>query len=205
MSYEVKNLVANPLEVDGNVTGLLLLLDMPADATDDASSVANLTSYFLSQLILRRDDQKRMRTYTYNDSMSGAQNRHAYDEFVATKFDPASPFGYMVCAVDSLEEISDKEGFEAGDTMIADTVTLMGEIFGSENVYRMAGSRFVAFGFETDETFFRDDVARFTANARDKGISVSTGSVYCINGTKDLKTVIKSANEKMKKSKTDKP
>ena len=204
MSYEVKNLVANPLEVDGNVTGLLLLLDMPADVTEEASSVASLTSYFLSQLILRRDDQKRMRTYTYNDSLSGAQNRRAYDEFVASRFDPSSPFGYMVCAIDDLEEISDKGGFEAGDRMVAVTVTLMGDVFGSENVYRMAGSRFVAFGFETDETFFRDDVARFVRNAADKGISVATGSVYCINGTKDLKTVIKSANEKLKKSKTDK-
>ena len=110
----------------------------------------------------------------------------------------------MVCAIDDLEEISDKGGFEAGDRMVAVTVTLMGDVFGSENVYRMAGSRFVAFGFETDETFFRDDVARFVRNAADKGISVATGSVYCINGTKDLKTVIKSANEKLKKSKTDK-
>ena len=204
VSHGVKNLVANPLEVDGDVTGLLLLLDMPADATDEASSVANLTSYFLSQLILRRDDQKRMRTYTYNDSMSGAQNRRAYDEFVSTRFDPASSFGYMVCAVDSLEEISDNEGFEAGDSIIADTVTIMGDVFGSENVYRMAGSRFAAFGFETDETYFRDDVERFIANAKDKGISVSTGAIYCINGTRDLRTVVKSANEKLKKSKTDK-
>ena len=200
VSYGVHNLVANPLEVDGEVTGILMLLDMPADVTDEAASVAKLTSYFLAQLILRRDDQKRMWTYTYNDSLSGAQNRRAYDEFVSASLDLSSPFGYMVCTIDDLEEVSDKGGFEAGDAMLADMVVLMGEVFGSGNVYRMAGSKFVAFGFETDETYFRDDVARFEQNAKDKGISVSTGAVYCLNGANDIRTVVKSANEQMKRS-----
>ena len=200
MSYGVVNLVANPLEVDGDVTGLLVLLDMPADILDEAASVANLTSYFLSQLILRRDDQKRRRTYTYNDSLSGAQNRRAYDEFVSRRLDLTSPFGYMVCSIEDLEEISDKGGFEAGDSVVADIVVLMSDVFGSENVYRMAGSRFAAFGFETDETYFNDDVARFEKSAKEKGISVSTGAVYCINGAKELRTVLKSATDKMKSS-----
>ena len=147
VSYGVQNLVANPLEVDGEVTGILMLLDMPAEVADEAASVAKLMSYFLSQLILRRDDQKRMRTYTYNDSLSGAQNRRAYDEFVSGSLDLSSPFGYMVCSIDDLEEVSDKGGFEAGDAMLADMVALMGDVFGDDNVYRMAGSKFVAFGF----------------------------------------------------------
>ncbi|MBO4267577.1 MAG: diguanylate cyclase [Lachnospiraceae bacterium] len=200
MTYRVENVVANPLEVDGVVTGILLLLDMPANNIDEASSVANLTSYFLSQLILRRDDQKRMRIYTYNDSLSGAQNRRAYDEFVFNRLDLASSFGYMMCTISDLEEISDKGGFEAGDAVIADMVTVMSEVFGKENVFRLAGSRFAAFGFETDETYFYDDVARFEKNAGDKGISVLAGAVYCINGAKDIKTVVKRANEKMKEA-----
>ena len=136
--------------------------------------------------------------YTYTDSLSGAQNRRAYDEFVNSRLDLSSSFGYMVCVVKDLEEISDKGGYEAGDALIADAVSMMGEVFGRENVYRMAGSRFAAFGFETDETYFRDDVRRFEINAKDRGISVSTGSVYCLNGAMDLKTVSKRACEMMK-------
>lgn len=203
MTYRVENVVANPLEVDGNVTGVLLLLDMPANNIDEASSVANLTSYFLSQLILRRDDQKRVWTYTYNDSISGAQNRRAYDAFVANRLDLSSSFGLMMCTISDLEEISDTGGFEAGDAVIADMVAIMGEVFGKENVYRMAGSRFAAFGFETDETYFYDDVARFEKNANDKGISAVAGAVYCINGIRDIRTVIKRANEKLKEAQGD--
>ena len=197
-TYDLKTVVANPLEVDGVVTGLLLLLDMPGDLVEESSSVAALTSYFLSQLILRRDDQKRMRTYTYNDSLSGANNRRAYDEFVKERLDLSAPFGYMVCRIDNLEEISDKEGFDAGDKLIADTVMIMEQVFGKDNVYRMAGSRFDAFGFETDETYFRDDVARFEKDVHEKGIGISVGSVYCINGANDMRTVIKQANSIMR-------
>ncbi|MBO4903992.1 MAG: diguanylate cyclase [Lachnospiraceae bacterium] len=199
-TYRISNLVAKPLEVDGEVTGILLLLDMPDDLINEAASVADLTSYFLSQLILRRDDQKRMRLYTYNDSLSGAQNRRAYDEFVRERLDLASSFGYLICTISNLEEISDKGGFEAGDAVIEDMVAILSEVFGKENVYRMAGSRFVAFGFETDETYFYDDVARFERNSKEKGINVSLGVVYCINGAKDIGIVVKRANEKMKEA-----
>lgn len=51
-TYNIQTLVLNPLEVDGVVTGILMLLDIPAELVEEASSVATLTSYFLSQLIL---------------------------------------------------------------------------------------------------------------------------------------------------------
>ncbi len=193
-----KSLVLNPLSVDGNVTGLLLLLDLPVDLIDEASSVAALTSYFLSQLILRRDDQKRMRTYTYNDSLSGAQNRRAYEEFVRNGLDLSSPFGYLSCEITDLEEISERDGFEAGDRKVIDIVAILGEIFGRGNVYRMVGSRFAAFGFETDETYFRDDVARFKEKVREAGINTAVGYVYCQNGTMDMKTFIRRAGQMIK-------
>ncbi len=197
-SYEVKNLVASPLEVDKTATGLLVLTDMPDEILEEASSVAGLISYFLSQLILRRDDQKRMRMYMYNDSLSQALNRRAYDEFVKDKLDMSSAFGYMSCEIADLEEISEKEGFDAGDELIRRAVGIMGEVFGKDNVYRMAGSRFAAFGFETDEAIFRDDVARFEKNASENGIRVSVGAIYCLNGTMDMRSVINSANQKMR-------
>ena len=197
-SYSASSVIVNPLEVDGDVTGLLVLLDLPADLIEEASSVSALTSYFLSQLILRRDDQKRMRTYTYNDSLSGAGNRRAYEEFVKNGLDMASPFGYVSCEICDLDKISEEESLEAGDKKVIDTVEMLSDIFGKENVYRMVGSRFAAFGFETDETYFRDDVAKFEKKAAEAGISVNVGYVYCQNGTTDMQRVIRTAGERIK-------
>ncbi len=197
-SYNADSAVVNPLEVDGDVTGLLVLLDLPANLIEEATSVAALTSYFLSQLILRRDDQKRMRTYTYNDSLSGAGNRRAYEEFVKNGLDMASPFGYISCEICDLDKISEEESLEAGDKKVIDTVEMLSDIFGKENVYRMVGSRFAAFGFETDETYFCDDVAKFEKKAAEAGISVNVGYVYCQNGTTDMQRVIRTAGERIK-------
>ncbi len=62
----------------------------------------------------------------------------------------------------------------------------------------MAGSKFSVFGFETNETYFRDDVARFEKNVSEAGIKVSVGALYCLNGAMDMMSVIKSANQKMR-------
>ena len=99
-------------------------------------------------------------------------------------------FGYLLCVIKDLDFVSESEGYDAGDRIIAETASVLADVFGKENVYRIVGSRFCAFGFETDETYFRDDVARFEKNARDRGINISVGPVYCINGAMDIRSVL---------------
>lgn len=193
----VRNAVAAPLEENGNPIGLLILADIPPKMLDEVSNSASLLSYFLSQLILRRDEQKRAKFINYNDPVSGAYNRGAYSEFITSGLDMSAPFGYVLCRIEDLESTNDDEGFESADRLVKTTVRVMGEVFGRENVYRVVGSKFAAFGFEADEAFFRDDVQRFLRQIREKDIRVSVGSAYCANGTKDMRTVYKYTNDQI--------
>ena len=197
----VSNLAACPLEINGKMAGAFALVDMPKQNLPDAAEIIGSISYFLDQLILRRDEEKRLRYYSYNDTLSGALNRRAYQEYIEQDMDMSAPFGYLICEIAGLKAANSMQGYEAGDRMVQTVVDILGEIFGKGAVYRVGGSQFVAFGAESDETFFDNDVDRFRKKTTQNGIHVYAGAVYCIYGTRDLKTVIRRASECMNEEK----
>lgn len=65
----------------------------------------------------------------------------------------------------------------------------------------MGGAEFSAFGFETDEVFFNSDVERARKMAKDRGLELSVGHVYCAFGTMAVNRVLARAAEIMKADK----
>ncbi len=194
-SSGIKSLVGGPLENSGRLTGFLVLLDIPESDQEAASEVISLLTYFVTQLIAQREEQKHLKYYSYNDPRSGVQNRRAYKEFIDEGLDKASAFGYVSCRIRDFTEISNSQGYEAGDHVLADTAACLAEVFGNENVYRLGGGEFAAFGFESDEAFFDSDMARAGKLISDKGINALVGGVYCTYGTMNMNSVIKRSRE----------
>lgn len=194
-SNHIENMVASPLKINQKLMGMITLLELPHGLLSEASEIIGLTSYFLSQLLLRRDEDKRLRTFIYNDSLAGTLNRRAYKEFIEEKLDLSSPFGYFVCIIQGLENANKMLGFDSGDKMVIETSNYLTEVFGKENVFRISGSKLVAFGFESEEVFFQNDIERFKKQISEVGVKLQTGAVYCIYGAKDINVVINKANE----------
>ena len=194
-SNHIENMVASPLSINNKLMGMITLIELPHGLLSEASEIIGLTSYFLSQLLLRRDEDKRLRTFIYYDSLAGTLNRRAYKEFMEEKLDISAPFGYLVCIIEGLENANKMLGFDSGDRMVIETSGYLTEVFGKENVFRISGSKLVAFGFQTEEVFFQNDVERFKKQVIESGIKLQIGAVYCIYGTKDINIVINKANE----------
>ena len=197
-SNNAGNIVAGPLESNGRILGLLAFSGTPKELLEETSQIIDLLSFFITQLINQREEQKRLRFYSYNDSLSGALNRRAFSEFTENRLDTSAPFGYLVCGINDLEAVNRKGGYEAGDEMVVNTSDCLTAVFGMGRVYRLSGSVFAAFGFEFDETGFDQDVERLKQMAEDKGISISVGSVYCSYGTRNISMVLERANENMR-------
>ena len=195
MQYSIKNMVAGPLESSGSLNGFLAFVDSPAEFLEETAHIINIVSYFLNQLIVQREEQERLRYYSYNDAMSGALNRRAFNEYLEDGLDMSQAFGLFICHINGFDETNRKRGYEAGDKLIIDTVHAVTEVFGKENVYRIGGAEFAAFGYETDESFFDSDVERVRSLTDDMGVSLSAGAVYCAYGAMDIKKVIRHANE----------
>ncbi|MCR5596629.1 MAG: GGDEF domain-containing protein [Lachnospiraceae bacterium] len=194
-SSNINSMVGGPLENSGRLTGFLVLLDIPVADQEAAAEVISLLTYFVTQLIAQREEQKHLKYYSYNDPRCGAGNRRAYKEFLDEGLDKSSAFGYVSCRIKDFAEISSNRGYEAGDNVLADTAKCLSEVFGNENVYRLGGGEFAVFGFETDESFFDSDVARAGKLISDRKINVAIGGVYCTYGTMNMNGVVKRARE----------
>ncbi len=194
-AFNITNFVSCPLEMNDKMVGIFVMVDVSRQAIPDAAEIIGYISYFLSQLILRRDEEKRLRHYSYNDTLSGALNRRAYLEYINQDIDTSVSFGYLVCEIDGLKDANNIRGYDAGDRMVQLVVDTLAEIFGKDSVYRVGGSQFVAFGSESEESFFNNDVNRFRRKVEENGVHVFVGTVYCIYGTRDIAAVISRANQ----------
>ncbi len=194
-TYHIENMVFGPLEVRGNIFGACGLIGASEESLEEIAEIISLISYFLAQLILQREEQDRRYFYTYNDVLSGTRNQMAYRRFIENELDTSSAFGYFRCNLLGLDVINITEGFDVGDQIVIVAAKCMMEVFGEANVFRVDGTQFVAFGFETEELFFDSDVERVKKELDENGIKALTASVYCLNGTTDISIISKRADD----------
>ncbi len=191
----INNMILGPLEVGGHIFGICGVMDVPPKSMEAISDIINLISYFIGQLILQREEQTRSYFYNYNDVLSGAGNYVAYRKFVEEQLDLSSAFGFLRCDLSGLDEINITQGYEVGDQIVVLVARSLMEVFGENNVFRMNGTQFTAFGFEMEEIFFNNDVDRVKKMIKENGIEASIASVYCIYGTKDISLITKRVDD----------
>ncbi len=193
----VERMVVGPLEANGKLIGLFGVDDAPQENLAEISEIIRLISYFFAQLVIQRESQERLIRYSYFDSLTGARNRRACNEFESEKLDAHGSYGYLMCDINGLKAVNDQLGHEAGDALIIDVAKSLIEVFGAENVYRMGGDEFAVYGFEPEESAFDADVARAKVLIAEKGRSASIGMVYCAAGTMDKAQVKAEADARM--------
>ena len=182
-----------------NIMGFLGVNDVPEERMKGVDELMGIMSYFFAQFINQRKEQERMLYYSYHDPTSGAKNRSALREFTDNRIDYSQPFGYVVCEVAGLREISDNLRQENTEQIMRDTARCLMDAFGDDNVFSVSGEEFVCFGFENDETYFFNDVERAKKLLKERGCKTSMGAAYCANGTTDIMNVIRYTRELLAK------
>ncbi|MBE6909291.1 MAG: GGDEF domain-containing protein [Ruminococcaceae bacterium] len=193
----IETLATAPLEVNGKYIGFFGVDDPPAESMKEISEIIRLLSYFLSQMLLQRDEQRQLIQYSHYDSLTGARNRRAMGEFEQKELDVAVPFGFIMCDINGLKRANDTCGHEAGDALIIDIANSLMEVFGARNVYRVGGDEFAAYAFPKDAAEFDAAVERLRALIVEKGRSASIGCVFSAGGAADLEAVKAEADVRM--------
>ncbi len=174
----IRTLVTGPLEVNGEYIGFFGVDNPPVEAMQEVSEIIRLLSYFLSQLILRRDGQNRLIRYSYYDSMTGAKNRRAFNEAEKAGFTPGVSYGFIMCDINGLKRANDTLGHDAGDAMIVDVASCLAEVFDIKNVYRIGGDEFAILVPQESESELADNANRAKTLIAEKGRSASFGAVF---------------------------
>ncbi len=185
----VKRLVAGPLKLDGMYTGYFGMDNPPAAIMEDIAELIHLLSYFLSQLVQQREEQKRLFRYSFYDSLTEVKNRRALDDFEESKLDTDKPYGYLMCDINGLKSVNDTKGHESGDAMILEVASCLIQVFGADNVYRTGGDEFAIYAFPESAEALNADVARVKELLAQRGHSASIGAVFCEGGSRTLSQV----------------
>lgn len=111
-----------------------------------------------------------------NDQLTGVRNRNSYESRLqnAAILNSSSIFCVYV-DVNGLHELNNDRGHEAGDRMLQYVATVMQNIFGSENTYRIGGDEFIALGTDRDEQSLQAMVERMRDAVEAGGYHVAIG------------------------------
>lgn len=193
----IKSLVTAPLRIDGKYAGFFGVDNPPSSNIEEISGIMQLLEYFLSEIMLQRDNQEKLIQYSYYDQMTGTKNRRALHEFEISELNTKKPYGYVMFDINGLKKMNDTEGHEAGDMMIKDVADALISVFSKEKVFRMGGDEFAAYSMLETEDKFLEAIERVKRLITEKGRSSSIGYIYRSAGDSDYEAVKKEADAMM--------
>ena len=194
----INNSVAGVLEANGENFGMCGVENLRVKTNlDDISEIIRLLSYFFGQLIAQRNNNRMLIRLGYNDQLTGAGNRRAFEKFERTSLDPKGTFGYIMCDINGLKKVNDSHGHEAGDEMIKYVGQCFIQIFGVEHVFRMGGDEFVILSFADSESALIEQINTAQKMITDRNYTASIGYVFCENGNIPLNEIKKKADQLM--------
>lgn len=196
VKLKLKRTVVGPLESVSELKGFFGASIVPKENSREVAGMIWLMSYFITQMLLQRDEKRDLIRYSYHDALTGVCNRRAMDVFEEEHADDA-PYGFVMCDINGLKRANDTQGHDAGDEMILDVASCLTEAFGEENVYRLGGDEFAAYSLGTTQEEFEGLVRKVRYLVAVKHRSISIGAAYAADNTEDRKMVKEKADELM--------
>ncbi len=169
----------------------------PVKMMEEISEIIKLLMFFLSELVATRDNQRRLVDYSYHDALTEVGNRRALREYERDSLDTSRPYGFIMCDVNGLKAVNDKEGHEAGDAMIKKVASALSEVFGRNNVYRLGGDEFVVYTYENYKETFESNIEKVRDMVEQQGIHVALGGSFAQQGDEDYNSHKMEADQRM--------
>lgn len=152
--------------------------------------------FFIKTAMAREKEKKHLQNLSYVDSLTYAQNRNHFNEYLEKNRCKELHFvGVIYLDLNGLKEINDKMGHLAGDTLIISASYVLQEIF-ADNLYRIGGDEFVVIEQDVLESEFMSKYNKLLVRMKELEISVATGYIWkerCLN----LSEILQEADQKM--------
>lgn len=194
----IRSLIASPLVLEDRIIGFYGMDNPPQEIMDDVTDYAEIVGHFIVSLLEKQRLMKQLNKLSFEDYLSGLQNRHALNHFINFNRE-LSGVGVVYCDVVGLKRVNDNLGHQAGDDLIVRVSHCLKNCFPEKALYRLGGDEFLVL-YEEAEEVFAANVEKLRKNMQENDAVMSLGCIWK-KETSDVDALIAEADELMYREK----
>lgn len=196
----VNTLVTGPIKIEGKMIGFYGVDNPPVEILHDISDLIEMMEFMISFMIRLRKNANALEHSALYDQLTNCKNRKALDWVYTSKIMQCESLAVVMCDLNGLKEINDKQGHDAGDRFICKSAEILKSIFGNDQIYRIGGDEFIAVLPNISFLKFNEQLE----SARDQlGTTAAIGTVYKDILDTDFEAILKIADAEMYERKRD--
>ena len=157
----IKSLIAVPIFINGKLHGFLGI-DNPRSHKDALTLLTQLT-YIIANELQKRLLTEALTKKSYQDPLTGLNNRLAYDEMLDHLRGKEFPVGVGFLDINGLKWINDTLGHDMGNKVIQKICTILNEHIEQQYIYRISGDEFVMIWPDVDYKVFMSAAKKLEA------------------------------------------
>ncbi|RGC56150.1 GGDEF domain-containing protein [Agathobaculum butyriciproducens] len=157
----IKSLIAVPIFINGKLHGFLGI-DNPRSHMDALTLLTQLT-YIIANELQKRLLTEALMKKSYQDPLTGLNNRLAYDEMLEHLRGKEFPVGVGFLDINGLKWINDTLGHDMGNKVIQKICTILNEHIEQQYIYRISGDEFVMIWPDVDYKVFMSAAKKLEA------------------------------------------
>lgn len=157
----IKSLIAVPIFINGKLHGFLGI-DNPRSHMDALTLLTQLT-YIIANELQKRLLTEALMKKSYQDPLTGLNNRLAYDEMLDHLRGKEFPVGVGFLDINGLKWINDTLGHDMGNKVIQKICTILNEHIEQQYIYRISGDEFVMIWPDVDYKVFMSAAKKLEA------------------------------------------
>ena len=172
----IKSLIAVPIFINGKLHGFHGI-DNPRSHMDALTLLTQLT-YIIANELQKRLLTEALTKKSYQDPLTGLNNRLAYDEMLDHLRGKEFPVGVGFLDINGLKWINDTLGHDMGNKVIQKICTILNEHIEQQYIYRISGDEFVMIWPDVDYKVFMSAAKKLEAALFDEKNIASFGFVW---------------------------
>ena len=172
----IKSLITVPIFTNGKLHGFLGV-DNP-HAHMDAPELLSQVTYIAANELQKRLLTEALTKKSYQDTLTGLNNRLAYDEMLEHLRGKEFPVGVGFLDLNGLKWINDNLDHDMGNKAIHKVCAILEEYFSKNTLYRISGDEFVILWPEVDYQVFMDTAENLRTALSDEGNIAAFGFVW---------------------------
>lgn len=173
----IHSLIASPLELEGEIIGFYGVDNPPEEAMEDAAYFAEMVGHFIVSLLEKQRLMLQMQKLSFEDSLSGVQNRHALNDYI-DYCKQMNRIGVVYCDVLGLKKVNDTQGHQAGDDLIVRASECLKSNFRKQDIYRVGGDEFLVLCKDINEDIFLSKVETLREDMKKNDAMMSLGAIW---------------------------